>query len=383
MMLRSLLMLLSLVVLLPAQQAEDILLGTWNIEFLGADSKFRRDTPPRTDADIAAIGKKVRELGVAVLGVQEVCGQAVLDAVAAGAGPSWRAVLGTSGAWDDGKTQQGVGFLFDSSVLDLVHAEERLDFPSELGGVSVFHRKPVTAALRHRATGCDFRIVVVHLKAGQKDRDKQKRREEALYLRSWLDGLLQDETEDHDIVLLGDFNCSYGDEPEQILEAGGALLYLDNPGLQATIVHFDSPIDQLCAARDFRELQRNSLTVHGVKGKDERLAWRKTYSDHFPVTARLTPLADDDPAARFAHGPAMQLLPVARRPRTHVAQQSAASQAWPPAPGTLVELLVDGSTVRGVLVHLPAERGWVVIDSGHGVVGYPMDQVRRLHVPTR
>src|SRR5690606_39571389 len=146
-MLRSLLLFVSLCVVLPAQQVTDLLIGTWNIEFLGADPKFRRDTEPRSADDLIAIGHKVKQLGVSLLAVQEISGQAVLDVVARAAGSSWRAILGTSGAWDDGKTQQGVGFLYDSSVLDLLYAEERLDFPSELDGVAVFHRKPVTAAL--------------------------------------------------------------------------------------------------------------------------------------------------------------------------------------------------------------------------------------------
>ena len=95
MMLRFLSLFVSLCFLLPAQFAQDISIGTWNLEFLGADPKFRRDTPPRSPADLLAIGDKVRELGVAVLAVQEICGELPLATVAKAAGPSWRAVLGT------------------------------------------------------------------------------------------------------------------------------------------------------------------------------------------------------------------------------------------------------------------------------------------------
>lgn len=380
MMLRFLSLFVSLCFALPAQEVKDMLIGTWNIEFLGADAKFRRDTEPRSSDDIEAIGKKVRELGVAVLGVQEICGQEPLQAVAKAAGPTWRAVLGTSGSWSDGKTQQGVGFLYDSRVLAMVYAEELLDFPSELDGVSVFHRKPVTAALRHRETGCDFRIVVVHLKAGQKDRDKQKRKAEATHLRQWVDQLLNDPNEDHDIVILGDFNCSYGDDPERILERGGAMHYLDQAKAAPTIMHFDTPIDQLCVAAGFREVQRNSLTSHHVVGDDQRLSWRKTYSDHFPVTARMTPLADDDPSARFRRGPAAQVLPTSRRRPT---APVGAKPVWPPRPGTMVEVYVDGTIRKGQLVSLPGERGWVVIDQGSGPIAWPMEKITWIHVPQR
>lgn len=377
MMLRFLSLFVSLCFLLPAQDVKDMLIGTWNIEFLGADPKFRRDTPPRSAADVVAIGKKVRDLGVAVLGVQEICGEKPLQAVAKAAGPTWRAVLGTSGSWSDGKTQQGVGFLYDSSVLALVHAEELLNFPSELDGVSVFHRKPVTAALRHRATGSDFRIVVVHFKAGQKDRDKQKRRAEATHLRQWVDQLLQDPNEDHDIVILGDFNSTYGDDPELVFEGGGVMQYLDQAKAAPTIMHFDTPIDQFCVAAEFRELQRNSMTSHHVVGSALRLKWRKTYSDHFPVTVRMTPLMDDDPAATFHRGPAAQVLPTTRR-RPAVGVHDKA--VWPPRPGMQVEVCVDGTIRKGRLVKLPAERGWVVIDQGSGPIGWPMDRVRWVRV---
>ena len=79
---------------LPAQEATTLKIGTWNLEFLGADPKYRRDTPPRDDADYQKIGAYVRQLGVAALGVQEICGSAALEKVAAAAGPTWRAVLG-------------------------------------------------------------------------------------------------------------------------------------------------------------------------------------------------------------------------------------------------------------------------------------------------
>lgn len=372
---------LSLCFALPAQEAKDIMIGTWNIEFLGADPKYRRDTPPRAPDDYVAIGRKIRELGVAVLGVQEICGEAPLRLVARSAGPTWRAVLGTSGQWSDGKTQQGVGFLYDTSVLELVHAEELLDFPSELDGVSVFHRKPVTAALRHRATGSDFRIVVVHLKAGRKDRDKQKRRAEATHLRSWIDSLLADPGEDHDIVILGDFNCSYEDAPERVLEAGGVMRYLEHAKVGPTIMHFDTPIDQFCATAEFRELQSNSMTSHHVAGETARLAFRKTYSDHFPVTARMTPLADDDPKATFRRGPSTQVLPTTRRADRTAgrAPGKPGAASWPPKPGTLVEVLVEGRVRKGTLVSLPRERGWVVINQGNGAIAFPMHKVTWVH----
>lgn len=381
MMLRSILLFVSLCFALPAQIASDIRIGSWNIEFLGADPKYRRDTPPRSEDDLIAIGMKVKDLGVVVLGVQEICGEAPLKAVAAAAGPTWRAVLGTTGQWSDNQTQQGVGFVYDSSVVDLVYAEELLEFPSELDGVSVFHRKPVTACFRHRETGCDFRVVVVHLKAGRKARDLQKRKAEATHLRAWVDQLMEDPREDRDIVILGDFNSTYGDDPEKMLERGGSMEYLEHQQTAPTIMHFDTPIDQFCLNKDFREVQRNSLKSHHVVGAAERLAFRKTYSDHFPVTMRMTPLADDDPDSRFRKGAESQILPVSRRPAkvssaaasSDTAKQGAA--AWRPSIGEEVKVSANGVLFFGRLVQFPVDKGWLVLATQSGQTAFPMTSI--------
>ncbi len=98
---------------LTAQGSRSFRIGTWNLEFLGADGNFRNDTPPRNDDDYAAIGKKVADFGVCILAVQEINDEATLKKVAAGAGASWDALLVTTGPWDEGKIVQRIGFLYD------------------------------------------------------------------------------------------------------------------------------------------------------------------------------------------------------------------------------------------------------------------------------
>ena len=363
---------------LPAQEATTLKIGTWNLEFLGADPKYRRDTPPRDDADYQKIGAYVRQLGVAALGVQEICGSAALEKVAAAAGPTWRAVLGTSGQWTDGKTQQGVGFLYDTATMTLVHCEELLDFPSELDGVNVFHRKPVTACFRHNGTGADFRAVVVHLKAGRKDRDLQKRRAEAGRLRQWIGELQTAKGEDQDIVILGDFNSTYGDDPEQLLEQGGAMRYLEHRDASPTILWFDTPIDQMAVAKGFTELADASLVAHSVSGEQARAAFRKTYSDHFAVTTELVLMGDDDPDASFRRGPQAQWLPVTRRPTTPAPKAPA---GWPLPVGAKVSVhVIDVTQMKSVHVGalaapMPKERGWVVIEVNGKVHAFSMENV--------
>ena len=297
----------------PSPTPNEVKVGTWNLEFYGADPKFRRDTPPRDDADQERIAERIRALGVAVLAVQEICGAAPLDDLARRIGPTWRPVLGTTGKWTDGRTQQAVGFLYDSAALILVHAEELLDFPSEIDGLNVFHRKPVTACFRHRGSGMDFRLVTVHLKAGRKARDLAKRRAEADTLHAWIRKLQADDREDQDIVILGDFNSTYGAEPAELLAREGAMALLAQSTPTPTILWFDDPIDQFAVGRGFDEVVRGSLVAHAVTGEAARLAFRKSCSDHFPCTMVLRGARDDDPTATFAKGPAAQVLPVSRR----------------------------------------------------------------------
>lgn len=301
-------------------------IGTWNLEFLGAEGDFRNKLPRRDEADYQRIGEKVRALGVAVLAVQEICGEAPLQKVAAAAGPSWRFVLGTTGGWDDGVTSQQIGFLYDARVVELLQAEELLALPRELEGVPIFHRVPVSACFRVRATGCDFRAVTVHLKAGQKAQDEQKRRLEAQQLHGWIGSLHQDAAEDQDLVLLGDFNSTYGTDPQRILEGGGSLQYLVPPTPSPTILHFPEPIDQVAAGPGFDELRRDSMTVHGDLGGLDRDQWRKTYSDHFPVTVTIAAAGDDDPAARFRPADPAHALP---RPARDAARDAAAAPEAP------------------------------------------------------
>jgi endonuclease/exonuclease/phosphatase family metal-dependent hydrolase len=367
-------------------------IGTWNLEFLGADDGHREmsppagergprtQLPPRTDADIAAIGRKVVELGVCVLAVQEVNDEATLQKVAAGAGPHWHSLLGTAGGWDDGKTAQRIGFLYDTRIVDLLFAEQLDDLPRKFEGVDIFHRVPVTACFRHKASGCDFRLVTVHLKAGQKAQDAQKRRGEATFLAQWLDSL-RVEGEDGDVMLLGDFNCTHGTEPETIFERGKTMRYLEQSTPMPTIMHFPEPIDQVVVSNLFHEVRPQSLAVDNDCDGMARDAWRKTYSDHFPVTVEVDAHGDDDPHATFRQGPIAHRLPRQLEriatPTTTKPPVVVEPEVWPFRVGQQVRVLAQDGMYNGTLVApIPTtEFGWVVLQTGDGTVAVPVHRI--------
>lgn len=379
----GLLLALPLVPACGQEKSPPLTVGTWNLEFLGADGDFRNKLPPRDDADYRLIGMKLRQLGVAVLAVQEICGEAPLQKVAAAAGPTWQVLLGTTGGWDDGKVSQQIGFLYDDAVVELLDAEELLELPRQRDNVPIFHRIPVTACFRVRATGFDFRAVTVHFKAGQKDADKQKRRLEASLLHQWIAEVQRDHNEDQDIVVLGDFNSSPGAEPQQLLEHGGALQYIVPKDIQPTIMHFPEQIDQVAVAPAFDELQTMSFRVHSDFGGLDKNAWRKTYSDHFPVTVQVVADRDTDPQARFRPSRPEQRLPLARRT---VMAAAAAPQAgtWPPPTGTSLEVhcgeptaILQGRLAAGWPT---GEAGFLVLQTEKGLLAVPLRRIQVIYL---
>ncbi len=350
------------------QQPITLRVGTWNLEFLGDPANHRDKLPPRDDTDFVKIGQYLRALGPSVLAVQEICGAAPLRKVAAAAGPTWDLVLGTTGGWDDGKTAQNIGFLYDTARVELLSAEELLDFPRTLDNLPIFHRVPVTACFRDRQSGCDFRAVTVHLKASQKPDDLKKRKLEATVLRDWLLLLEADAHEDQDIVLLGDFNSTYGADPETVLETAGVVRYLRPAEPTPTILHFPEPIDQIAPSPRFEEVDRTSYSVHGPLPDADRVAWRKTYSDHFPVTFDLRASGDDDPQATFSTSGPRNVLPVDRRPQlAEPANATAGDDAR-----TGAATAPSGSPARGRNDHAPLQAGdrvEVLVDAAPLLVG--------------
>lgn len=345
-----LLLVLLLASLLPAQSPTATLrIGAWNLEQLG----FRE--PARTDADLDAIAAFIRELGVAVLGVAEIGGEDALKDLCRRVGPTWDCLLGTTGGFREQPSQQiGVGFLWNRSFVELLHAEEPLDLPREADGLPIFHRVPVSACFRAIGGGPDFRAVVVHLKAGQKEDDEKKREAEVAALRAWLEALQRRPGEDPDIVVLGDFNHSYGARAYQRFCAGDFVRYLRREPLTPTIVHFDAPIDHIAVVPGFREPIATTFRVHNAGGLRDKEAWRRSYSDHFPVTVDLDAGPDDDPGATFAPPKAEHRLPARLRPSVKpplVLEPVAPAVATPQSAKAAAELPISTGTRVAVVLH--------------------------------
>lgn len=296
-----------------------IRIGSWNLEHLGARTMFQDlkrypDSPAdRTPEQLARLARFIEDLEVDVLAVQEVFGPAAMQQLLQHLGDDYRFALGTTGVYD--KTRISPGFLWNRQRVQLLQCEEMLDFPSAVGELSVFHRKPVNAAFRvlrpDGKTGFDFRAITVHLKASNKKKDERKRSAEVKILADYLRELSERAGEDTDIVVLGDFNHTYGAPAHRVFTQGGCVQYVEpTPKRSPTIVWFDDPIDHVAVTAGIRDdvipgtlrihNQMVDYTLTGEALVASKAAWRKVYSDHFPVTIDLDGTVDGDPDATFA-----------------------------------------------------------------------------------
>jgi endonuclease/exonuclease/phosphatase family metal-dependent hydrolase len=107
-----------------------------------------------------------------------------------------------------------------------------------------------------------------------------------------------DPDEDNDIVVLGDFNHCHTAPKAEILSNGAFGNFLSGSKGGQSIIHFDRQIDHIVPLGTFEEIDTRSFRVHS-EGLRDKNAWRDRYSDHFPVTATLEAVRDDDPKARF------------------------------------------------------------------------------------
>lgn len=291
-----------------------IRIGTWNIENLG-----KRKTP-RSDEDLAAMAAFIKELGVDVLALQEINGTAPLHRLQKALGPDYDFVLGTTGTFKTG--QIGVGFLWNTKRVELLQAEELLDLPSKTpGGDWIFHRKPVIGTFRARATGFDFRAVVVHLKAGRLNtgehwqRNVNKRSAEVSELATRLEGILKKSGEDQDLLILGDFNHDPSYPSAKALAK--RFQYLKPAQAHRSITYFDEQIDHVVISKGIaEEVVPGSLKIWFERHDQDPKAYKARYSDHMPLTVDLDASQDRDPEATFQKpGLNQALQPASKKPR--------------------------------------------------------------------
>lgn len=348
----------------PIAGQSTLRLGTWNLEHLG----YRQ--PPRKEADYAKMADVIRRTKVDVLAVQEIGGPEPLGKLCHAIGPGYSFVLGTTGGFRGNPGRISVGFVWNQRRVEFVQAEELLDLPRKVDGLPIFHRVPVAAVFRRRGGGLDFRAIVVHLKASRGSTNEAKRSAEVSMLANYLRELRQDENEDRDVVVLGDFNHTYGAPAHTAFMQHEVVSYLKPTRLRPTIVHFPEPIDHLAIGDGLEdELLTDSLTVHGDEAEADAVAWRSACSDHIPVTVDLRSEPDGDPRAQFRPVAKAHMLLPGAVPRPTAAKALTV--------GTAVDLITDDTTYHGVLAAPLGD--WAILSLAEGgQVAIPRERIREV-----
>lgn len=203
---KSLFLILIILPLIVFGQSESFIeIGTFNIEWFpckddGAMMKKYgielRYPPQGQSTDIAALFSMLKELDIELLGVNEIVDPQLFE-------KSAKEYLGDryNFIYSDSGGSQKVGFLYDSDVFKLVGQ------PQTYGDITLGPdsrlRPAYRAYFKGIENGFDFHAIVVHLKASPRGWDLRK--------KQWqiLENILHDlpeDTQDRDIILLGDFN---------------------------------------------------------------------------------------------------------------------------------------------------------------------------------
>lgn len=301
-----------------------ITVGAWNLEHLhdGASRGFPElvgtsALPPRTPGDYTKIADAIRDqLGTAVVLLSEIAGvpgqrtSVELDRLKGLLGPTWKYAIGSSGGINGG---QRVAILYDDARVEALSIDELPVPREEVQGDDIFDRDPLVGYFRVRragAPGNDFLAVVLHLASGQgnvanHNRAMQRFREDLHAYCQSKPALRQEK----DILVGGDLNASrYDNKREDFWDGYDASGYkfttlASEDGndylatrLRGTPLFPGSQIDYLLASEQLKgALVLPVATVHHeLAASGDFLAFRRNYSDHFPITVSIFVANDID-----------------------------------------------------------------------------------------
>ncbi len=320
---------------------------TWNIEHLGSEGRGfgggyggtgSRAIPPgpesiplRTAEQLKDIAKFIKDgLKSDVLALQEVAinGQyrgrststelkAIVAELQANDGDDWAYYLPPVAEVPKKKTNrhnEHLAFLWNRNRARLLNAFEFEVENQELAGKALFDRKPIVGyfeALKPNGKpAADFVLVNVHMASGQQNEECR------LIAMTIIEFELASQLGRHNIfesdqIILGDFN----DNPSLKKDSGASVFspalyshmkfkgYVDlvTPDLQTSRMNNDlnSLIDHVLINKGAKaHVTQDKATIYrpdtGAEPKDVLPDWRRTYSDHFPVSFQFNVTSDND-----------------------------------------------------------------------------------------
>ncbi len=298
---------------------------TWNIETLGGDGRGfaggfgRRDLEKRTDDQLKAIAKLIKDtLNSDIVAFQEASIthkdgdfslSRPLDKIVAELGSSWAYYLPWVDQIPSGHANMFVGFLWNKSRVNLLNVYAMDIENPDLAGSPLFPRVPLIGyfeAIKDEEGANDFAIVNLHLKSGQAN-DENHLIAVTLLEYNLRNSLLAHEIKESDRIILGDFN----DNPYARTSAGNLRfskgLYthlrfkgytnLITPDFHSTRMDqaLKSVIDHILVNKGARgHISQKKADIFLPGNSDTFADWRRTFSDHFPISFGLKIRPDDD-----------------------------------------------------------------------------------------
>ena len=262
--------------------------GSFNIKWFGTNGPERRD-----EDDVRHVAEVVRATDAALLGLQEIGDEAMMDRLIAHL-PGYRYVLGTSGRG------QRCGVLWDTARASVGRPAEWPDINQGMERAEGDLRAPLVAPAR--VGDFDFLFVVVHLKAMFDERSVRMRRTQTDRLRARLDDWVR-RNADKDVIVVGDFNDFVGSPALGELTArrrGGVGFVNAGARLpESAITHMDpnSRIDHILLSSPAvsQEEWTGRAFVYPKPTGAERRQYEDSVSDHLPTWATFRADRDNDP----------------------------------------------------------------------------------------
>lgn len=289
--------------------ADAIVVGAWNIEYLGVPSR-RESTGKGVLQEASDIAKYVKDSGVSLLGVEEVCVDGkdtpgltnssldeTVKIINADSAAAWKYKLFKS----KGKArQQLTGLMWNEAVLTPVGEPYRLPMqvPEPQVGQPVYWKRWATAMKFSTGEGkTEFVIIPVHMKSNRpargesaeqaREKSIEHRAEEARLLVKAL-GDVQKKFACQDIIIIGDVNALGGREKcvQIFTEAGFRDLNQQDLVTHISKKYPYSPLDRAFVPDKRPPFSDSKMEV--VKPADmPPEEFRKKLSDHYMIRFNL------------------------------------------------------------------------------------------------
>ncbi|MCW8879748.1 MAG: hypothetical protein OQJ89_00410 [Kangiellaceae bacterium] len=294
----------------------DVMVGVWNIENLSPTIK--RGFPerqgseqfgPRTNGQLDKIADHIKnDLKVSAIMLTEIHGDqelathnksSQLDYIEERLGDKWDYWIGQSGG------KQRIAFLYNKDEVRLLDIWEIQVPKIKVQGSDIYHRDPLVAHVKFREGGNDVFIVGLHLKSVQTNVHNH------MAAVAKLLGVLSDAkgrknhglprlSVENEVIVMGDLNDSSHNKNGfkflfDYFEGVGYTHLGDAEDYPDTRVN-GSEIDHVFVSKKLKaEVVNDSFKVHVIGETEvERDRYRKTYSDHYPITVKLRTHADND-----------------------------------------------------------------------------------------